>query len=366
MNSEKSGLSVGIVGLPNVGKTTLFNAIAKQAKEAKNYPFCTIDPNSSRVELHDSRLDKLAALSKSSRIVYASVTFTDIAGLVKGASKGEGLGNQFLHHIRETSALVHVVRCFDDPDIVHVGGVVHPLDDIETIDLELILSDLQIIETIGTRLQKKARSDKKALEEFGVIEKMRAHLEKSLPLRSCLLSEEEKSRTSSYPFITQKPVIYVANVLDSELTLGDNPHVRKVREKAEKEGNRVIVLSAKIEQELSQLEDPEEFLEELGIQKPALQTLVRAAFDTLDLITFITTGEMETKAWVIARGTPAKKAAGSIHSDIEKGFIRAEVIGADKLIALGSRVQAKEQGALRIEGKDYLVQDGDVAVFLHN
>lgn len=359
-------LSAGIVGLPNVGKTTLFNALSKKNQEAKNYPFCTIDPNCSIVEIEEPILDELGKLSCSKKIVYPPVAFTDIAGLVEGASKGEGLGNQFLSHIRETGALVHMVRCFEDDDIVHVNGKVDPLHDMEVIDLELMLADIQVLETIHTRLQKQARMKKEAQLELVVVEKMQGHLEKGSPLRSLTLTAEEEELIMHYSLITKKPVIYVANVAENDLISVENPYVKIVKEKADKESSVVIPLCAKIEEELAQLEDPKEFLEELGLKEPALRTLARTAADALGLLTFITTGEMETKAWMIRKGTSAKEAAGAIHSDIEKGFIRAEVISAKKLLTIGSRVKAKELGEMRTEGKEYIVQEGDVILFLHN
>ncbi len=359
-------LSAGIVGLPNVGKTTLFNALSKKQKEAKNYPFCTIDPNCSIVDLEDDLVDQLAQLSTSEKIVYAPVSFTDIAGLVKGASKGEGLGNQFLSHIRETAALVHVVRCFEDDDIVHVDGAIDPLNDMAVIDTELILSDMQMAENILRRLEKQAKGQKNAAKEAAALKKIYAHLESNLPLRSIALSDEEIELTAHYPFITKKPVLYVANIAETDLPTRTNRYVDIVKEKAAKEGSSVIVLSAKIEEELAQLENPQEFLEELGLKEPALKVLVRSAVHALGLITFITTGEMETKAWMIPENTTAKKAAGAIHSDIEKGFIRAEVIQAKELVNMGSKVKAKEAGLLRIEGKEYIVQHQDVMLFFHN
>jgi ribosome-binding ATPase len=360
--------SCGIVGLPNVGKSTLFNALTKKAAAAANYPFCTIDPNVGIVDVRDPRLQALSVLSKSQKIVPATITFVDIAGLVKGASEGAGLGNQFLANIRETDLIVQVVRCFEDDDVVHVEGKVDPIHDIEVINLELILADLQMADNIAKKMEKQLKGKKELQPVFDVLQKALKHLNENLPLRTLVLSEEEQALLSAYPFLTSKRIIYAANVSESSLPSMENEWVQKVRDYAAKEGNVVIPICARLEEEVAQLSDEEalEFLKTLGLQDTGLNRLIKVAFDTLDLITYITTGEIETRAWTVARNTSAQSAAGEIHTDIEKGFIRAEVVSYEDMISYRGRNGAKEAGKARSEGKEYLVKDGDVILFFHN
>lgn len=362
-------LSCGIVGLPNVGKSTLFNALTKKAAAAAaNYPFCTIDPNVGMVDLDDPRLHTLAQLSKSEKIIPATVTFVDIAGLVAGASKGEGLGNQFLANIRETDAIIHVVRCFENDDVVHVAGKVDPISDIEVINLELILADLQMAENTLSKLEKQVKAKKELIPMVEILKKTIHHLNENRPLRTMEVSEKEAPLLFSYPFLTLKKVIYLANVSEKSLPEMENPYVRAVREFAAKEGSQVIPICAKLEEELAQLspEESKEYLESLGLEEPGLNRLVKAAFQILGLINYLTTGEQETRAWTIRAGTTAQEAAGEIHTDLKKGFIRAEVVPFEDMIAHKGRVGAREMGKARSEGKEYIVKDGDVILFFHN
>ncbi len=362
-------LSCAIVGLPNVGKSTLFNALTRKAAAvAANYPFCTIDPNVGIVDLNDPRLAALSELSKSKKIIPATVTFVDIAGLVAGASRGEGLGNKFLANIRETDVIVHVVRCFESEDVIHVAGRVDPISDIEVINLELILADLQMAENVCRRLEKQAKGRKELGAVIEVLKKAVAHLNENKPLKTLELSDEERRLVKGYPFLTDKQVIYAANISENDLPAMDNPHIKKVREYAAAGGSAVIPICAKLEEELAQLspEEASEYLEALGLKEPGLNRLIRLAFNTLDLITYLTTGEQETRAWTIHKGTSAQVAAGEIHTDIMKGFIRAEVVDYDTMIAHKGRVGAREVGKARSEGKEYVVQDGDVILFFHN
>lgn len=363
-----SGLSCGIVGLPNVGKSSLFNALTANEAPSSNFPFCTIDPNIGNVEVLDPRLPELAKISKSGKIIHAAMKFVDIAGLVEGASKGEGLGNKFLANIRETDAILHVVRCFEDSNITHVSGDIDPVRDIEVINLELILADLQSVESMIPKVEKKAKGDKSLLESIEVLRRVREHLNQNLPVRTLELSDKEKDLLKPYPFLTQKRVLYVCNVSEDSLPSMDNAYVRSVKEYAEKEGGQIVTICAKIEEEIAQLSDEEqsEFLESVGLEESGLQRLVKASFEMLGLITFLTTGEMETRAWTIPNGFTAQEAAGKIHTDIMKGFIRAEVVSYDDMIEFQGRLGAREKGRARSEGKEYIVKDGDVILFLHN
>lgn len=363
-----AGLSCGIVGLPNVGKSTLFNALTKKAVPAANYPFCTIDPSVGIIDVPDARLAVLSKISKSHKLVPATITIVDIAGLVKGASEGEGLGNQFLANIRETDAIIHVVRCFQDDDVIHVAGKVDPIADIEVISLELVLSDLQMAENIVSRLEKQMKGKKELVPIVETMKKAIAHLNQNKPLRSLSLTDEEKAYIRDYPFLTDKKVLYACNVSESSLPSMENEFVQKVRAYAAAEGNSIIPICAKLEEEVSQLSDEEavEFLKALGLEETGLNRLIKAAYEILGLISYLTTGEIETRAWTIQRGTKAPEAAGKIHTDIQKGFIRAEVISYQDMVTCNGKAGARDAGKLRAEGKDYVVQDGDVIEFLHN
>jgi len=359
------GFRAGIVGLPNVGKSTLFNALAKARVAASNYPFCTIDPNVGVVAVPDPRLDRLTRMFNPKKTTPTTVEFYDIAGLVKGASTGEGLGNQFLGHIKEVEAILHVVRCFEDPDIVHVSGSIDPLRDIQVIETELCLKDL---ETVAGRFEKNQKlasaGNKEAKEKAPVYEKIKKALEEGNPARRLGLSEDEKKSVKDLALLTLKPVLYCANIAESDLPLG-GPKVQAVKDWAQKEGAGAIVICGKVESELIDLaeEEQREFLKELKLGEPGLYALMRAGYTLLQLITFFTAGEKEVRAWTVRAGAKAPEAAGQIHSDFERGFIRAEVMSWEDLVKLGSQAAVKEKGLLRIEGKDYVVKDGDVMLF---
>ncbi len=362
-------MKLGIVGLPNVGKSTLFNAITKAGAEAANYPFCTIEPNVGVVTVPDERLKVLHEMYHSKKTIYTTIEFYDIAGLVKGASKGEGLGNKFLGHIREVSAIVHVVRCFEDPNVVHVDGKIDPLSDIETINTELILSDMEVLERRIQKTTKNLKGDKGLQKELDLLKRINDFLGEGKSARAMELTDDEAEFVKSLDLLSYKPVIYAANVSEDDAAAEDNAFIGQVREFAETEGSDVVVVCASIEAEIAELDDDEKemFLEELGISESGLDKLVKASYRLLDLISFLTAGEPEVRAWTIKRGMKAPQAAGKIHTDFEKGFIRAETIAYDKLIECGGNlVTAKEKGLVRSEGKEYVVKDGDVMHFLFN
>lgn len=364
-------MKLGIVGLPNVGKSTLFNSLTKAGAESANYPFCTIDPNVGIVPVPDERLKVLGDLYDTDKIVAATIEFVDIAGLVKGASKGEGLGNQFLSNIREVDAIVHVVRCFEDSNIIHVDGSIDPLRDIETINLELIFSDIEIIERRIARASKGARNDKALAKEVELLQRLKEYLEEgNLAIQFETEDEEELNWIKEYNLLTAKPVIYAANVVEDDLQDdgAKNEQVKKVREFAEKNNSEVFVICAQIEQEIAELDEEEKkmFLEDLGLKESGLEKLIKASYSLLGLISYLTAGKQETRAWTITKGTKAPQAAGKIHTDFERGFIRAEIVNYENLVECGNYNAAKEKGLVRSEGKEYVVQDGDVILFRFN
>lgn len=364
-------MKLGIVGLPNVGKSTLFNSLTKAGAESANYPFCTIDPNVGVVTVPDERLKLLGDFYHSKKVTPAVIEFVDIAGLVKGASKGEGLGNQFLANIREVDAIVHVVRCFEDPNVIHVDGSIDPIRDIETINLELVFSDLEILERRIAKVTKTARMDKEAAKELDFLQKIKAHLEDGkLAITMELETEDEEAWMGTYNLLTWKPVIYAANVAEDELADdgASNPHVKAVKDYAVQQNSEVFVICAGIEEEISELDDDgrKMFLEDLGLTESGLEKLVRASYRLLGLMSFLTSGEDETRAWTIKIGTKAPQAAGKIHTDFERGFIKAEVVNYQDLLDCGSYAGAREKGLVRMEGKEYVVQDGDVILFRFN
>ena len=372
LNKVIDSMKLGIVGLPNVGKSTLFNSLTKAGALSANYPFATIDPNVGIVSVPDERIVKLGELYHTKKVTPATIEFVDIAGLVKGASKGEGLGNQFLANIREVDAIVHVVRCFEDPNIIHVDGSIDPERDIETINLELIFSDIEILDRRISKIGKQAKMDKTYAKELELVEAVKAHLEEGKMARTFEVPDDEDDQLwfKNYNLLTAKPTIYAANVTEDDLADdgASNPHVAKVREMAKEEGAEVFVICAQIEQELSELDEDEkkEYLEDLGVESSGLDKLVAASYSLLGLISFLTAGEDECRAWTIKKGTKAPQAAGKIHTDFERGFIKAEVVNYQDLLDNGSLSAAREKGIVGMEGKDYVVKDGDVILFRFN